>query len=60
MKILGVILMLVGALWAFQGIGFVGGSFMTGESRWLYIGIATAIAGAALLLWGLRRPPTVL
>jgi len=40
-----------------QGLGIVGGSFMTGQSQWLYIGIVTAIAGMALLAWGARRPP---
>lgn len=48
LKVLGVILALVGAVWAFQGLGLVGGSFMTGRSEWLYIGVVTTISGAVL------------
>lgn len=59
MKITGVILVLIGALWMLQGLGIVGGSFMTGQSQWLYIGIFTAIAGMALLAWAARRPPAL-
>ncbi len=35
MKITGVILVLIGTLWMLQGLGIVGGSFMTGQSQWL-------------------------
>ena len=48
MRVLGIVLPLVGLLWVFQGLGIVGGSFMTGQSRWLSIGLATAAVGAAL------------
>ncbi len=54
--IAGIILLLVGAVWTIQGLGITGGSLMTGENRWFYIGMATAIVGAALVLWGIRRP----
>ncbi len=59
MKITGVILVLVGALWILQGLGVVGGSFMTGQSQWTYIGIVTAIVGAALFAWAASRPPVL-
>jgi hypothetical protein len=49
--------MLVGLLWILQGAGLVGGSFMTGQSRWLLIGIAAAILGAVVFGWGARRRP---
>ena len=39
-----------------QGAGLVGGSFMTGQSRWLSIGLATAIVGVVAFVWGARRP----
>ena len=57
MRALGIALSLVGLLWILQGAGLVGGSFMTGQSRWLYIGIATAAAGMAVFGWGARRRP---
>ncbi len=59
MKITGIILVLIGTLWMLQGLGIVGGSFMIGQSQWLYIGIVTAIAAMALLAWAARRPPAL-
>ena len=54
--ILAVIMVVVGGVWVFQGTGYLGGSFMTGQSQWTWIGAATAAAGAAILLWaGFRR-----
>ena len=44
----------IGAVWALQGANLLGGSFMTGQSEWLWIGVATALAGCAGLAW-LRR-----
>ena len=44
----------VGAVWILQGAGLLGGSFMTGRTEWLWIGIVTALAGCAAFLW-LRR-----
>ena len=57
MRALGIVLALVGLLWILQGAGLVGGSFMTGQSQWLYIGIVTAIVGAGLFGWDARRRP---
>ena len=31
-RIIGVVLVLVGGLWTLQGLGVVGGSFMTGST----------------------------
>lgn len=59
MKILAIILVAVGLLWTFQGLGVVGGSFMTGQSQWLYIGLVVAVAGVALFAWTLRRRPMI-
>lgn len=50
LNILGGILVAVGALWAGQGMGWIGGSFMTGERHWLVIGLITAVVGVAILL----------
>ena len=56
MRTLGIVVALVGLLWILQGAGLVGGSFMTGQSRWLYIGIGTAIVGVGLFGGAARRP----
>ena len=53
--IVGLILLLLGVLWLFQGIGAVGGSFMTGQTEWIVIGALTALAGAALMMWANLR-----
>lgn len=47
--IIGIVLLLLGALWIGQGSNLIGGSFMSGQNQWLYIGIVVAIIGAVLL-----------
>ena len=49
-RIIGVVLVLVGGLWTLQGFGVVGGSFMTGSTAWLVIGLVTVVMGVALLV----------
>lgn len=51
----GVVLVLLGGLWTLQGFGVVGGSFMTGSTTWLVIGLVLVFAGLALL--SRRRGP---
>ena len=53
---IGVLLVLVGAIWTGQGLGWIGGSFMTGEILWAVIGPVVAVAGAVLAYRGSRRP----
>jgi hypothetical protein len=48
--ILGVMLLVIGTVWIFQGSGLLKGSFMTGQSLWLWIGICCAFAGVLLLV----------
>lgn len=52
--VVGLFLAAMGALWALQGVGLVGGSPMTGQTKWLYIGIVVLLAGIALAAWALR------
>jgi hypothetical protein len=54
-RVVGLLLVLIGAVWALQGVGVIGGSSMTGSPTWLVIGIVLVIAGLALAL---RRRPT--
>jgi hypothetical protein len=55
LKTVGALLVLVGVIWFFQGIGALPGSFMTGQIRWaIYGGIAFA-GGIALLVATRRR-----
>lgn len=55
LSILGILLALVGLVWAFQGAGLLGGSFMTGDRQWFRIGIACFVAGLGLLTFVNRR-----
>jgi hypothetical protein len=52
-RAIGIVLVLIGAVWFLQGIGVIEGSFMTGEAVWAVIGFVCVVAGAALLI----RPP---
>ncbi len=54
MDAIGLVLLVVGLVWFFQGIGVIEGSFMTGEAIWAVIGVVCAAAGAVLVL----RPPS--
>jgi hypothetical protein len=51
LNIVGGLLVLIGVVWALQGVGVLGGSFMTGQTKWLEIGVACAVVGAVLLAW---------
>ena len=57
--IFGVLLLLTGLVWIGQGLGYIKGSFMTGEVLWFWIGVGCAVVGAALLGFTVfRRRPT--
>jgi hypothetical protein len=44
------VMVLVGALWTGQGLGWIGGSSMSGESSWAIIGPIVAGLGVALFI----------
>ena len=56
-RIIGVVLVLLGGLWTLQGFGVVGGSFMTGSTAWLVIGLFTVVMGLVLLIPRRSRRP---
>jgi hypothetical protein len=51
----GVILCLVGGVWFGQGVGWIGGSFMSGEALWAVIGAVAILFGVTLLRAPRRR-----
>jgi hypothetical protein len=55
LTVLGALLLLIGAIWFFQGINVLPGSFMTGETKWAIYGGIMAIAGIALLTVARRK-----
>src|SRR5689334_5842884 len=52
--VIGVAAALAGLVWTLQGLGYVGGSFMSGATVWAVIGPLVALAGLALIVVGLR------
>jgi len=52
--VVGLILLLMGVVFALQGAGDIGGSVMTGNSIYIYIGGAVALVGLVLLVLGFR------
>ncbi|MDX8456690.1 hypothetical protein RFM98_28530 [Mesorhizobium sp. VK9D] len=52
--VLALIVLGLGALWSLQGLGLVKGSFMTGQTQWLYIGLVTMLVGVVGLYWANR------
>ena len=53
---LGILMVIVGGIWTFQGLGVIGGSAMSGVETWAIVGPLVAGLGVALLIVGLRRP----
>ena len=55
--VLGLLVVLVGAVFAGQGLGYIPGSVMTGDVKWFWIGSAMVVIGLALGAAGfLGRP----
>jgi hypothetical protein len=52
--VLGGLLVLVGAVWTFQGLGYLEGSAMTGVDTWAMIGPIVAGLGVALVIVAAR------
>jgi hypothetical protein len=55
-RVIAIVLIVVGGVWFFQGVGVIEGSFMTGEGLWAVIGAVCVVAGVALLV---TRPTRV-
>ncbi|HTD03600.1 hypothetical protein [Undibacterium sp.] len=50
LRLLGILLMLLGAIWFLQGINILPGSFMTGQIQWAINGGATFATGLIAFL----------
>jgi hypothetical protein len=51
---LGLLAVVVGAVWTVQGLGYVGGSVMTDQRLWAVIGPIVVLVGVTVLWLGLR------
>lgn len=52
--VVGVLLALMGIVWTLQGLGYVGGSVMSGVTLWAIVGPVVALVGVGLLVLALR------
>jgi hypothetical protein len=54
LAVLGALIALAGAVWTLQGLGYIGGSFMSGATVWAVIGPIVLLAGLAIIYIALR------
>lgn len=52
---LGALLVVVGAVWTLQGLGYVGGSAMSGVALWAVVGPVVVVLGLLLAVRGGRK-----
>lgn len=50
--VVGALVVLAGGVFAGQGLGYIPGSFMTGDMKWFWIGSAMVMVGLALGVGG--------
>lgn len=55
LTVIGAVAVVVGGVFAGQGMGVIPGSFMTGDRTWLIIGLVVVFIGVALILFGTNR-----
>jgi hypothetical protein len=51
----GLLITLAGVVFTLQGVGVIGGSFMSGTTTWAVLGPVIALMGLALVTAALRR-----
>jgi hypothetical protein len=50
----GVLITVAGIVFALQGLGYIGGSMMSGVTLWAVAGPLIALAGIAMAVFGVR------
>lgn len=53
--VIGIVAVIIGGVFAGQGLNLIPGSSMTGDRKWFYIGLVIVIVGLFLVVRGLRR-----
>ena len=54
--VIGALMVVFGGVWTFQGLGYLGGSPMSGVAVWAIVGPIVAGLGVALVIVSWRRP----
>ena len=55
LKVIAILLMLSGVIWALQGLNILPGTFMRGDPQWIINGAITALIGAGLFWFTNRK-----
>ena len=56
LAVAGSLITVAGVVFTLQGVGAIGGSFMSGTTTWAVVGPIIALVGLALIALALRRP----
>jgi hypothetical protein len=56
--VIGLLVFLAGAVFAGQGLGYIPGSYMTGDIKWFWIGLGLIVVGLVLGVVSRRRSRT--
>ena len=54
LTVVGALVAVAGAVWTLQGLGYIGGSFMSGATLWAVIGPIVLLVGLAIIYLALR------
>jgi hypothetical protein len=54
-KVIAVLLMVAGLVWALQGLNILPGTFMRGDPQWVINGAVIAVVGAGLFWFASRK-----
>lgn len=55
-RLVGVVACAMGVIWILQGLGYIPGSFMSGQTFWAWMGLVAVVVGAgAIVLSGRGR-----
>jgi hypothetical protein len=52
----GGLIAFIGVIWTLQGLGFIGGSVMSGVTLWAVVGPVVIVVGTAVAAIGMRGP----
>jgi hypothetical protein len=55
LNIIGILLILTGAVWILQGFNLLLGSMMSGHIQYAILGLVVAVIGAGLMVYANRR-----
>lgn len=50
LRLIGALVVMIGAVWILQGVNILPGSFMSGQTKWTVNGVIAAIVGATIII----------